>query len=101
MLPLFDVVHTDLCIAFLCPVNVVEHRHDYDPLIKRFWILPVQIPFLMSQVEALDNTCQMNCTAWVAKFNFSTNPCSLHTSSTFVAQLLDESVFETPTQYRI
>ena len=63
---------------------------------KRFWILPVQIPFLMSKVEALDNTCQMNCTAWVAKFNFSTNPCSLHTSSTFVAQLLDESVFETP-----
>ena len=32
------VVQTDLCIVFVCPVNVAEHRQDYDPMFKRYWI---------------------------------------------------------------
>ena len=34
---------------------------------------------------------------WGCQLQFSTNPCSFHTSSNFVVQLLDGSGFETPT----
>ena len=31
------------CIAFPCPINVVEHQHAHDTIFERFWISPVQI----------------------------------------------------------
>ena len=55
------------------------------------------IHLFLSRVEAPGNTCQMNCTSWAARFNGSTNPCSFHTSSNLVAQLLVGCGFETPT----
>ena len=59
-----------VCIAFLCPFNVDEHRYEYDPLVKGFWILPVQIfP------------------------NLLLNPCPFRASSNFVAKLSDGSSY--------
>ena len=36
------IVQTHVCIGFLCPLNVVEHRHGHDPVFKRVWISPVR-----------------------------------------------------------
>ena len=55
----------------------------------------------MSGEEEPGNTCQTNCTSRAAKFNFSTNPCSFHKSSSLVDQLLDASGFDTPTKCSI
>ena len=78
------IVQTSFCLAFLCPSNVVEHRHEYDPFIDIFWILPVS-------GRSTGSTCQMNCTLGLQI------QCSLHTSSSCVAQLLDGFGFENPT----
>ena len=56
----------------------------------------VWICFLMLRVEAPGGTCQICCTSGTAEFHISAIPCSFHTSSNFVAQLLDGSGFEIP-----
>ena len=33
----FSNVQTSFCLALLCPFNVVEDKHEYHPLIRRFW----------------------------------------------------------------
>ena len=56
---------------------------------KYFWKC-----FMISIVDAPGNTCHMNCTSRAATSILLTNPCSFHTSSNIVAQLLDGSGFE-------
>ena len=58
----------------------------------------IWISFCMWRVWANWYTCSTNCTSRTAKFGFSSNPCSFHTSSNFAIQLSDGSGFETPTQ---
>ena len=65
-------------------MNMIVSLEDPGVRPKCFWI-------------CLLSASQMNCTSLAAKLNFSTCPCSFHTSSHFVAQLLDGSGFETPT----
>ena len=64
----FCTALTNICIVVLCPFNVVEHRHENDTFIKRFWSLPVEI-FLKMSVElnskiegftAADNLLRIN-----------------------------------------
>ena len=57
----------------------------------------IWISFCMWRVWANWYTCSTNCTSRTAKFGFSSNPCSFHTSSNFAIQLSDGSGFETPT----
>ena len=52
--------------------------------------------FFVSRVKTPVNTSPMSHTSRAAKFNCSTKPCSLHTSSNVVAHLLRGSGFGTP-----
>ena len=97
----FGIVHTGLCIAFLCPHNVVEHRHEDDPRIKRFWILPVQVFLNMlldvrsgSNWDYVPNESHFTG----SQIHFLTKPCSFHSSSNVVAWLLEGCGSESPTQ---
>ena len=95
----FGIVRTGFCIAFHCPSNVVENiEHEFDAFIKKLWSLPVQ-----TVVDMLLAVNSLNTWKHVphelpfsgCQFKFSTDPCSFHTSSSLVAQLLDGSAFET------
>ena len=43
----FGVEHTDFCLAFLCPINVVEHRQEHKAILKSLWIDPDQVTLKM------------------------------------------------------
>ena len=99
MLPLLSgIVQTGFCLALLGPFNVVEHRHECDPIFIRLWMSTVQVRlllwtcFLMSRVKAPGNTCQMKCTSRAAEVNFVAHPSVI---VPFV--MLNGSGFEIPT----
>ena len=101
----FALCIQNFCIAYLCPMNLVEPdkttMRSSNNLIE-----PVQVKlsmFLMSIVPAPGIRAKRIAFLKLPNPMFRqirvrpTHPCSSHTSSNFVAQLLDGSGFETPT----
>ena len=84
------------CLSFF-PFKVVEHGNKYDPLIKGFLILPVQVFLNMLSWFQEQKHLKINCTSRAAKLNERQIRVRSYTSSNFVAQLLDGSGFEIPT----
>ena len=73
------IVQTSFCVASLRPYNVVEHWHEYDPIFKGFWSLPVHVPLKMlsdvksgSTWEYVPNELHFSG----CQIHFSTNPYS-------------------------
>ena len=87
-------------LPLFCPSSVVEHRHEYDQLIKGFWIFTVHV-FLNMLLDVKSgrtgNTCQMKCTSRAATlYLFDKSVFVPHVLQIFVHQILDGSRFETP-----